>query len=177
MMFALAWRHRTVALLSPPRDRASRPGQVAQLVEQWTENPCVTGSIPVLPNTLKRKRRQHAGGVLRYKKLNRLLRGEFRLEDLHAIDGRRVVVLRDNRLIHRRAVAGALEVTQARAGAVTVDVLSAAFGLDLFEANRAEVDAVTSAAAVIRHGAVQMSRGELHHATRRHDESALSGLS
>jgi hypothetical protein len=24
-------------------------GQVAQLVEQGTENPCVTGSIPVLP--------------------------------------------------------------------------------------------------------------------------------
>src|SRR3954463_7097999 len=24
-------------------------GQVAQLVEQWTENPCVAGSIPALP--------------------------------------------------------------------------------------------------------------------------------
>ena len=23
-------------------------GQVAQLVEQWTENPCVAGSIPAL---------------------------------------------------------------------------------------------------------------------------------
>ena len=36
---------------------ASAAGQVAQLVEQWTENPCVAGSIPALPtyrNTLKR---------------------------------------------------------------------------------------------------------------------------
>jgi hypothetical protein len=24
-------------------------GQIAQLVEQWTENPCVAGSIPALP--------------------------------------------------------------------------------------------------------------------------------
>ncbi len=24
-------------------------GQIAQLVEQWTENPCVGGSIPSLP--------------------------------------------------------------------------------------------------------------------------------
>jgi hypothetical protein len=27
-------------------------GQIAQLVEQWTENPCVAGSIPALPNIL-----------------------------------------------------------------------------------------------------------------------------
>ena len=26
-------------------------GQVAQLVEQWTENPCVAGSIPALPTS------------------------------------------------------------------------------------------------------------------------------
>src|SRR5687768_6393993 len=38
-------------------------GQVAQLVEQWTENPCVAGSIPALPIfriTAKRSRRHHA---------------------------------------------------------------------------------------------------------------------
>src|SRR3982750_2502091 len=28
-------------------------GQVAQLVEQWTENPCVAGSIPALPIPVK----------------------------------------------------------------------------------------------------------------------------
>ena len=28
-------------------------GQVAQLVEQWTENPCVAGSIPALPTKRK----------------------------------------------------------------------------------------------------------------------------
>ena len=27
-------------------------GQVAQLVEQWTENPCVAGSIPALTTIL-----------------------------------------------------------------------------------------------------------------------------
>jgi hypothetical protein len=27
----------------------ARYGQIAQLVEQWTENPCVAGSIPALP--------------------------------------------------------------------------------------------------------------------------------
>ena len=26
-------------------------GQIAQLVEQWTENPCVIGSIPILATT------------------------------------------------------------------------------------------------------------------------------
>ncbi len=26
-------------------------GQIAQLVEQWTENPCVGGSIPSLPTS------------------------------------------------------------------------------------------------------------------------------
>ncbi len=31
------------------RMRRSTFGQVAQLVEQWTENPCVAGSIPALP--------------------------------------------------------------------------------------------------------------------------------
>ncbi len=29
--------------------REAVTGQVAQLVEQWTENPCVAGSIPALP--------------------------------------------------------------------------------------------------------------------------------
>ena len=36
----------------PPRPRIGASycsGQVAQLVEQWTENPCVAGSIPALP--------------------------------------------------------------------------------------------------------------------------------
>ena len=28
-------------------------GTVAQLVEQWTENPCVAGSIPAGPTPLK----------------------------------------------------------------------------------------------------------------------------
>jgi hypothetical protein len=28
----------------------ARSGQIAQLVEQWTENPCVAGSIPALPS-------------------------------------------------------------------------------------------------------------------------------
>src|SRR2546425_13277199 len=31
--------------------RTHRPGQVAQLVEQRTENPCVAGSIPALATT------------------------------------------------------------------------------------------------------------------------------
>ena len=31
---------------SSPDGRAK--GDIAQLVEQWTENPCVTGSIPVI---------------------------------------------------------------------------------------------------------------------------------
>ena len=31
-----------------PVPRTHRPGQVAQLVEQRTENPCVAGSIPAL---------------------------------------------------------------------------------------------------------------------------------
>jgi len=35
-----------------PSDSEQR-GQVAQLVEQWTENPCVAGSIPALPITTK----------------------------------------------------------------------------------------------------------------------------
>ena len=30
-----------------PRIQSEANGTVAQLVEQWTENPCVTGSIPV----------------------------------------------------------------------------------------------------------------------------------
>ena len=30
-------------------DDSACSGQVAQLVEQWTENPCVAGSIPALP--------------------------------------------------------------------------------------------------------------------------------
>jgi hypothetical protein len=30
-------------------DDSALSGQVAQLVEQWTENPCVAGSIPALP--------------------------------------------------------------------------------------------------------------------------------
>ena len=34
-------------------------GQVAQLVEQWTENPCVAGSIPALP--IRNKLRRNAG--------------------------------------------------------------------------------------------------------------------
>lgn len=34
-------------------------GQVAQLVEQWTENPCVVGSIPTLP--IKETPRRNAG--------------------------------------------------------------------------------------------------------------------
>jgi integrase len=33
-----------------PSDGSSSSGQIAQLVEQWTENPCVAGSIPALPN-------------------------------------------------------------------------------------------------------------------------------
>ena len=31
-------------------DDSGQCGQIAQLVEQWTENPCVAGSIPALPN-------------------------------------------------------------------------------------------------------------------------------
>jgi hypothetical protein len=34
---------------SSPDGRAK--GDIAQLVEQWTENPCVTGSIPVITTT------------------------------------------------------------------------------------------------------------------------------
>ena len=31
-------------------------GQVAQLVEQWTENPCVAGSIPALTTAFNSRR-------------------------------------------------------------------------------------------------------------------------
>jgi hypothetical protein len=37
-------------------------GQVAQLVEQWTENPCVAGSIPAL-STPQPSRMKKPGGV------------------------------------------------------------------------------------------------------------------
>ena len=36
---------------SSPDGRAK--GDIAQLVEQWIENPCVTGSIPVITTTLR----------------------------------------------------------------------------------------------------------------------------
>ena len=32
--------------------------QIAQLVEQWTENPCVAGSIPALGIFLKKKNKK-----------------------------------------------------------------------------------------------------------------------
>ena len=36
--------------VAPPRKLfLLSAGQIAQLVEQWTENPCVAGSIPALP--------------------------------------------------------------------------------------------------------------------------------
>ena len=39
-------------------------GAVAQMVEQWTENPCVTGSIPV-STTLNNASRFFRGGIVR----------------------------------------------------------------------------------------------------------------
>src|SRR5919205_923420 len=39
------------------------PGQVAQLVEQRTENPCVGGSIPPLATMISREAQNHAGGL------------------------------------------------------------------------------------------------------------------
>ncbi len=36
-----------------PKRCKSLAGQVAQLVEQWTENPCVAGSIPALTTSQK----------------------------------------------------------------------------------------------------------------------------
>ena len=45
-------QHRT---LTKPHFRPTKvfiEGQIAQLVEQWTENPCVAGSIPALSTFL-----------------------------------------------------------------------------------------------------------------------------
>jgi hypothetical protein len=56
---------------SSPDGRAK--GDIAQLVEQWIENPCVTGSIPVITTTedwlsgLKR----HPAKVLYWKRYRR----------------------------------------------------------------------------------------------------------
>src|SRR5689334_9014824 len=35
--------------VAPTISGSLKCGQIAQLVEQWTENPCVAGSIPALP--------------------------------------------------------------------------------------------------------------------------------
>ena len=44
--------YRSASLPTPPADRPGGPGaQVAQLVEQRTENPRVAGSIPALGTT------------------------------------------------------------------------------------------------------------------------------
>ena len=42
-----------------------RHAQIAQLVEQWTENPRVTGSIPVL-GTFFMSKKQHQAAMARW---------------------------------------------------------------------------------------------------------------
>ena len=37
-----------ISTLSGVKDLGNGDAQIAQLVEQWTENPCVAGSIPAL---------------------------------------------------------------------------------------------------------------------------------
>src|SRR5205823_501644 len=81
--WATAWRRRR---RYNPRLPASylfvpRHGQVAQLVEQRTENPCVAGSIPALATLFRRARRSAPRSSRRTRTNSTSPRAGFILED------------------------------------------------------------------------------------------------
>jgi hypothetical protein len=58
-------RNRIFLLLRPLFEKTGNGGDIAQSVEQRTENPCVAGSIPAV--TTSSKPSANSGGLLFYK--------------------------------------------------------------------------------------------------------------